>query len=292
MSSSRVWLITGASAGLGLELAKIAASHGDRVIAASRSPEKLKGVLPEGITAARLDHNEPFPQVQAAIKDIIAMHGAVDIVVNNAAYVQTGMVEEATAEETQRQFQANTFGPIGVYRAILPHLRARAAAGTTTLVTIGSMAAWYPMNGCNLYNASKAALRWLVIGLAEEIRPFGVRHCLVEPGFFRTDLLKPDANLAKTAADSRLSDYAETNKNADDAFVNFHGAQLGNPVKGAQIMFDVITSSGVAAGRELPGFLPLGSDAVAEITKTARGTIADVEAWADVAAQSDYPKGQ
>lgn len=294
MTNSRVWLITGASAGLGLELAKIAASQGDRVIAASRSPEKLKGdLLPKGITTARLDHNEPFPQVQAAVKDIIAIHGVVDIVVNNAAYVQTGMVEEATAEETQRQFQANTFGPIAVYRAILPHLRARAAAGSTpTLVTIGSMAAWYPMNGCNLYNASKAALRWLVIGMAEEIRPFGVRHCLVEPGFFRTDLLRPDANIAKTAADSRLSDYAEINKNADDAFVNFHGAQLGNPVKGAQIMYDVVTSSGVAAGRELPGLLPLGSDAVAEITKTAKGTIADVEAWADVAAQSDYPSGQ
>ncbi|KAI8949194.1 hypothetical protein F4801DRAFT_554261 [Xylaria longipes] len=282
--SSRIWLITGASAGFGLELAKVAASRGDRVIAASRSPHKLAG-LP-GITAVRLDHNEPLPQIQAAIKDIIDIYGTVDVIVNNAAYVQTGTVEEATTEETQRQFQANTFGPINVYRALLPHLRAK---GSGTLITIGSMAAWFNMNSCNLYNASKAALRWLAIGLAEEVRPFGIKHCLVEPGFFRTDLLNPDSNFGKTTSEIRIPDYAEVNRNADDAFANFNGTQLGNPVKGVGIIYDVATSSGVAAGRELPGLLPLGSDAVAAITKSAQATVAEVEAWADVAAQSDYP---
>ncbi|KAI0409177.1 hypothetical protein F4802DRAFT_545712 [Xylaria palmicola] len=286
MGAPRVWLITGASSGIGLELAKIAASRGDRVIAATRSPQKLAGL--NGIKPARLDHNEPLPQVQTAIKDIIDIYGNVDIVVNNAAYVQTGTVEETTTEETQRQFQANTFGPINVYRAILPHLRAKRAG---TLVTVGSMAAWYPMNSCNLYNASKAAMRWLVIGLAEEVKSFGIKHCLVEPGFFRTDLLKQDSNLAKTAVETRLSDYAEINKAADDAFVNFHGQQLGNPVKGAEILYDVITSSGLAAGRELPGFLPLGSDANTEITKSAKATIDEIQAWADITSQSDYPQG-
>jgi NAD(P)-dependent dehydrogenase (short-subunit alcohol dehydrogenase family) len=287
MAASRVWLITGASAGIGLELAKIAASRGDRVIAASRSPKKLEGLT--GITAARLDQNESLSQVQAAIKDIVDIYGTVDIVVNNAAYVQTGTVEETTTEETQKQFQANTFGPINVYRAILPHLRSKRSG---TLVTLGSMAAWYPMNSCNLYNASKAALRWVVIGLAEEVKPFGIKHCLVEPGFFRTDLLKPETNFGKTTSETRLSDYAEINKNADEAFGNFHGTQLGNPVKGAQIIYDVITSSGIAAGRDLPGLLPLGSDASTEIAKSANSTIAQIDAWADVAAQSDYQEGK
>ncbi len=287
MAASRVWLITGASAGIGLELAKIAASRGDRVLAASRSPKKLDGL--QGIKAARLDHNEPLEKVQADIKDIIAIYGTVDVVVNNAAYVQTGTVEETTPEETQRQFQANTFGPINVYRAILPHLRSK---GAGTLVTVGSMAAWYPMNSCNLYNASKAALRWLVIGLAEEIKPLGIKHCLVEPGFFRTDLLKPGANFAKTTTQTRVADYSQINKDADNAFADFHGTQLGNPVKGAEIMYDVITSSGIAAGRDLPGLLPLGSDANTELTKSAQGTIDQVKEWAEVAAQSDYPEGK
>lgn len=167
----RVWLISGASTGLGLELAKIAASRGDRVIAASRSPEKIANLA--GITSVRLDHNESLSQVQTAIKDIINIHGTVDIVVNNAAYVQTGTVEETTPEDTFRQFQANTFGPINVYRSILPHMRQKRSG---TLVTIGSMAAWYPMPSCNMYNASKAALRWLTIGMADEVKQFGIQH--------------------------------------------------------------------------------------------------------------------
>ncbi|KAI2766808.1 hypothetical protein DTO012A8_7958 [Penicillium roqueforti] len=165
-TTSRIWLITGTSSGLGQELAKVAAKHGDRVLAATRTPHKLAELesTNPNIKAVYLDHNEPPAQIQAAVETILAVYGTVDIVVNNAAYVQTGMLEEATAEETQRQFQANTFGPLNLYRALLPHLRAK---GSGTLVTIGSMAAWYPMPGCNLYNASKAALRWIGLGLAD-----------------------------------------------------------------------------------------------------------------------------
>ncbi|KAI1744963.1 hypothetical protein F4680DRAFT_171760 [Xylaria scruposa] len=282
--SSRVWLITGASSGFGLELAKVAASRGDRVIAASRSPHKLEGI--PGITAVRLDHNEPLSQVQAAMKDIIDIYGTVDVVVNNAAYVQSGTVEETTPEETQNQFQANVFGPINVYRAILPHLRSKRSG---TLITIGSMAAWFTSNGCNLYNASKVALRLLVTGLAEEVKPFGIKHCLVEPGTFRTDLLKPGSNFAKTASETRIPDYAEVNRTADSVLGGLNGTQLGNPTKGMEIVYDVATSSGVAAGRDWPGFLPLGSDAADIIKNSAKATIDEVEAWADVAAQSDYP---
>ncbi|KAI0554364.1 hypothetical protein F4679DRAFT_525837 [Xylaria curta] len=282
--SSRVWLITGASSGFGLELAKVAASRGERVIAASRSPHKLEGI--PGITAVRLDHNEPLSQVQAAMKDIIDIYGTVDVVVNNAAYVQSGTVEETTPEETQNQFQANVFGPINVYRAILPHLRSKRSG---TLITIGSMAAWFTSNGCNLYNASKVALRLLVTGLAEEVKPFGIKHCLVEPGTFRTDLLKPGSNFAKTASETRISDYAEVNRTADNVLTGLNGTQLGNPTKGMEIIYDIATSSGVAAGRDWPGFLPLGSDAVDIIKNSAKATIDEVEAWADVAAQSDYP---
>ncbi|KAG4219008.1 hypothetical protein PC116_g32512 [Phytophthora cactorum] len=135
---SRVWLITGTSSGFGLELAKVAAAHGDRVLAATRDPSKV-APLP-GVTVVRLDHNEPFEQVRADITKILNIHGTIDVVVNNAAYVQAGTIEEATPEETARQFQANVFGPINVYRAILPHMREKRSG---TLVTIGSMASWY-----------------------------------------------------------------------------------------------------------------------------------------------------
>ncbi|KAK3937960.1 putative oxidoreductase YusZ [Diplogelasinospora grovesii] len=283
MAPKRVWLITGASSGFGLELARVAASQGDAVIATSRIPDKIPKL--HGVTPVALDHNEPLPKLKEAINAIVAIYGTIDIVVNNAAYVQVGTVEESSPEETLRQFQANTFGPINVYRALLPHMRWK---GGGTFVTIGSMAAWYPMNGCNLYNASKAALRWLVIGLAEEIKDFGIRHCLIEPGFFRTGLLTPGANLTSTSPTNRLPAYEKLNAKTDSDFAAFNGNQAGDPVRGARIVYDVVTESGIAAGRELPGFFPLGSDASVEIAKTARNVLEAIKEWGDIASMSDF----
>ncbi|KAJ5915859.1 hypothetical protein N7454_011000 [Penicillium verhagenii] len=285
--TSRIWLITGTSSGLGLELAKVAAQRGDRVLAATRSPHKLAQLESSkpGIKAVYLDHNEPIAQIQAAVENILAVYGTVDIIVNNAAYMQTGTLEETTAEDNQRQFQANTFGPLSLYRALLPHLRAK---GSGTLVTIGSMAAWYPMAGCNLYNASKAALRWLALGLAGEVSQFGIRHCLAEPGFFRTELLNPTANINMTAKGSRLSAYQELNNTTETNFAAFNGAQLGSPVKAAQVIYDITTSTGVAEGKSLPDLLPLGSDASEETAKAASDTLAAIEEWRVISALTDF----
>ncbi|PGH00157.1 hypothetical protein GX51_05970 [Blastomyces parvus] len=289
MASSPVWLITGASSGFGLLLAKHAASHGQRVIAASRNPEKLRFDDAAGIRTAKLDPNQTLEEIKATMKDIVAIYGTIDIVVNNAGYVQTGTLEEVTPEDTFRQFQVNVFGPLNIYRAVLPYLREKKSG---TLVTIGSMAAWYPMASCNLYNASKAALRWLGIGLADEIAPFGIRHCLIEPGFFRTELLNPNANITSTSSTERIPDYAEMNATADGNFAKFHGAQLGDPVKGVEVIYDVITSSGHAAGKDLPEFFALGSDAVTEISKSASQTLACLTEWKEISAISDFPEGQ
>ncbi|KAI0842482.1 hypothetical protein F5Y06DRAFT_292413 [Hypoxylon sp. FL0890] len=224
MPSSRVWLTTGASSGLGLELAKAAASHGDRVIATTRN------------------NNLSAP---TAIDAIIKIHGTVDLVVNNAAYLQTGTVEETSPEETLRQFQANVFG----------HYR--------LLVNVATPS-------CNTHIASKDALRSMVLGMAEEVKQFGIQHMLVEPGLFRTELFHPDTN-------------------ADTMIRAIHGNQLGDPVKEAEIIYDVVTSSGVAAGLQLPAFMPLGSDGYGGIVKSAQSTIDAVREWEDVAKLSDLP---
>ncbi|KXJ90823.1 hypothetical protein Micbo1qcDRAFT_225690 [Microdochium bolleyi] len=279
---TRVWIITGASAGFGLQLAKIAVEAGDTVIAASRNPSKLSEV--KGITPMRLDHNEPFDQVKKDIDAMVALHGRVDVVVNNAAYVQTGTLEETSPEETLNQLQSNVLGPLNVYRAVLPHMR---AAKSGTLVTIGSMNAWLPFNACNLYNMSKAAVRAIGVGIAEEVRPFGIRHCLVEPGAFRTSLLDPSANFAATSGMARLDDYKQINAETDAIFAMINGKQPGDPVKGCQIIYDVVTSTGVAEGREMPEFLPLGSDAVNVIVASVQKVLGQVEEWKDVARQSD-----
>lgn len=286
-AQSRVWLITGCSSGFGLELAKVAASRGDKVLASSRNPDKVD-LDHENIKLVRLNHNEPLDHIKKVVNDLIDVFGTIDIVVNNAGYVQTGTVEEATPEETFKQFQANVFGPLNVYRAVLPHLRAKKSG---TLVTMGSMAAWYPMNSCNLYNMSKAALRWGGIGLAEEVKQFGIKHTLIEPGFFRTSLLKPGANLSGTPTKTRIPEYDELNGTSDDAFKNFHGGQLGDPVKGAEIIYEVVTGTGAAAGRALPGFFPVGSDATEEISKALDKTREDIEAWRETSKLTDFQEG-
>ena len=188
-------------------------------------------------------------------------------------------------EETQLQFQSNVFGPLNVYRAILPHMRGKRAG---ILATVGSMAAWYPMAGCNLYDASKAAMRMVGMGLQSEIAGFGITHCLIEPGFFRTELLNPGANMAQNGKETRLDDYAELNATNEKNFEDFHGNQAGNPVKGAAVIFDVLTGTGVAKGRQVPPFLPLGSDAAAEIVKSAQATIDQVKELKTIAAMSDF----
>ena len=284
----KVWLITGTSSGFGLEIARCAARRGDRVIAASRSPQNIAHLHTEGIKPIRLDPNEPLPQIQAAASDALAVYGTIDVV-NNAAYIHIGVLEELAPEETLQQFQANLFGPLNVYRAILPYLRKK---GCGTPITIGSMGAWFPISGTNLYSSSKAALRMMTLGLAEEVAQFGIKHCLVEPGYFRTALLDPTTNFVGAKYTKRLPAYANIHADTDGKAAAFNGAQLGDPVQGAEIIYNVVNSSGCAAGLEFPGFLPLGSDACDAIQKSASQTLADVDKWRDISSQSDFPKGQ
>lgn len=150
------------------------------------------------------------------------------------------------------------------------------------------MAAWYPMAGCNLYNASKAAMHLISVGLKSETAQFGIQHCLIEPGFFRTALLDPKANIKQTTSGRTISDYEEGNRICDENFVRFNGKQLGDPVKGAAVIYDVITSSGTAEGKGIPSTLALGSDAVTEITKSAQATIDEINEWAAISCLSDF----
>ncbi|KAI0881725.1 uncharacterized protein GGS22DRAFT_191912 [Annulohypoxylon maeteangense] len=296
MSTPLVWLITGATAGFGLELAKVAAERGDRVIGTSRNPSSAAAI--PGVTLARLNHNESLDCVKKDIDAIFATHGPIDIIVNNAAYVQTGTVEELTPEETMRQFQANVFGPVNVYRAVLPHLRAREVSekeveegrfGRGALVTVGSIAAWFRMDSAAAYNAAKAALRQMTIGLAAEVAQFGVRHTLLEPGFYRTELLKPGANFGSTVGGTRIEAYREMNERMDEAFRWFHKNQLGDTRRGCELIYEIVTGTGVAEGRKLPEMVPLGGDAVTEIRRCAGRALDAVDEWEDVARLSDIP---
>ena len=203
-----------------------------------------------------------------------------NILVNRPANINS------SPEETQSQFDANVFGPLNLFRAVLPHMRSKRSG---TLVTIGSMAAWMRFPACNLYDTSKAAVRMISLGLDTEVSPLGIKTCLVEPGYFRTDLLGAQ-NKKATNKSGRIADYTEANKVVEDGLGAAHQNQAGDPVKAAEVMFDVFTSSGVAKGREVPKFLPLGSDAVEEVIKYAQEAIDDCKTWKDIASMTDFPK--
>lgn len=307
MSTPRTWLITGTSSGFGLELAKVVASKGDRVIATSRSLEPTSGtgskvdVLANtpGVERAQLDHNQSLDQVKAAVALIVERYGVPDVVFNNAAYIQRGFLEEASPEATVRQYQANLFGPFNVYRALVPYMRAR---GSGVLVTNGSVTAWFPFRGANLYTSAKSALRNLTLGFAEEVRPFGIQHLLVEPGFFRTALLDPsvgniggeqqEAPKASEPGHGLLSAYEEQKQAVDATLASYDGAQQGDPVRGCELLFEVITSTGRAEGRELPAWMPLGSDACGLIKGVLEDALRVVNEWESLAVQTDFPKEQ
>ncbi|KAL6872129.1 hypothetical protein J3F83DRAFT_635861 [Trichoderma novae-zelandiae] len=281
----QTWLITGASSGLGLHLALVAAKQGNKVVATTRSPDKAQGITDKNIKVARLDQNEPLEQIKADMDAIISAHGPIDVVVNCAAYVHTGIIEDLTPEDTYAQFHTNVFGAINVYRAVLPHLRSKRSG---TLVTIGSMAAWFVHPAASLYNASKAALRWLSFGLASEVKHLDIKHLLVEPGRFRTDLLKQTGNFRTSNGSDGIEDYREISEAVKANIAREDNKQPGDPVKGAQVIYDVVTSSGVAKGKEMPSFLPLGPDAVQEITAAAQAAIDVCQEWREIASSTDY----
>lgn len=190
MTSGTV-LITGASSGIGRASAALFARRGWRVAATMRTPHDD---LPEGrVIAPRLDVTDP-DSIAAAVAETRAAFGPIDVVVNNAGFAVNGPVEATTKAQRGRQFEVNLFGPIAVMDAVLPEMRAR---GTGTIVNVSSVAGRIGLPGAPLYHASKFALEGLTEAMRFELRPFGVRLKLVEPGAIATDFLTRSAEWAE-----------------------------------------------------------------------------------------------
>ncbi|KAK7459579.1 hypothetical protein VKT23_009561 [Stygiomarasmius scandens] len=141
MSSQLVWLITGTSTGIGRDLTLLALKRGDKVIATARgrSLSKLEELKAQGADTLELDVGWPLERLQQLAKDAVAIHGRVDVLVNNAGYFLVGALEENSAEETLQQFNTNVFGALNVTRAFLPHMRERKYG---TIVWAGSIVGW------------------------------------------------------------------------------------------------------------------------------------------------------
>jgi NAD(P)-dependent dehydrogenase (short-subunit alcohol dehydrogenase family) len=263
------WFITGASRGLGAEIARAALRRGHTVALAVRNtdglPEDLRThdrTLPVSLDVTATDSIGP------AVQEVVDRYGGIDVLVNNAGRGLLGAVEEVTDAEARSLFDLNVFGLVNVTRAVLPHMR-RAATGT--LVHIGSRSGYEGEPGVGLYCASKFAVAGISEALSVELEPFGIHSTVVEPGVMRTDFL--DASSLSLPA-GRLPDYDDTPAHTTLDWVDeANHTQLGDPTRSAELIVDV-----VASGKP-PRRLPVGPDAVERLEVTLDRLRDELEPW-------------
>lgn len=277
MSESRVVLITGAGRGLGVDLARAALDAGHRVVATARDADRVTRALgaTENLLAVSLDITDPVA-VQAGIAAAVDRFGRVDVLINNAGNFYAGFFEEITAEDFRAQLDTNLFGPLNVTRAVLPVMRAQRSG---VVVTISSTAGLIGQEFCSAYAASKFALEGFMESLAPEVAPFGVRTMVVEPGFFRTDLLSPEST---RYAASSIADYTERTEQTVEAWNGMNGQQGGDPAKLATALVGLATSD------DPPVRWVAGADAVTGVEQKARDLLAQVDAHRELSSSLSH----
>jgi NAD(P)-dependent dehydrogenase (short-subunit alcohol dehydrogenase family) len=256
MSQTRVWLITGSNSGFGTQLVKQILARGDKVVATARNPANLSHLSETGAHLLKLDVTSPLPDLHALAKDAVSVYGRIDVLINNAGYIQMGTVEESSPELTFQQFNTNVFGLLNVSRAFLPYMRAQRSG---TIVNIGSIGGYEGAIGFGLYNASKFAVAAMSDSMRREVEQFGIEVYTIEPGYFATSLLTPGhLGLNPNAS---IPDYEKTNKDSVGLFQATSGNQMGDPRKGAARIIEAVTHEGLAKGKKIPHRLVLGKDA-------------------------------
>jgi NAD(P)-dependent dehydrogenase (short-subunit alcohol dehydrogenase family) len=268
MSEQKVWFITGAGRGLGVDIAKAALAAGHAVVATARNAESVTKVLGEHdeLLAVDLDVTDPTA-AQAAVAATVERFGRLDVVVNNAGSFQAGFFEEMTPEAFRAQIETTLFGPVNITRAALPQLRAQRSGLVVTISSTAGIAS--PAEFTTSYAASKFGVEGFMEALAPEIAPFGINTMLVEPGFFRTELLSPQST---QYAKPSIEDYAKRTKQTIEAWKGMHGRQGGDPAKLADALVKL------AALDEPPVRFAAGADAVAIFEQKANQLLTQVEA--------------
>ncbi|MEN0053410.1 MAG: oxidoreductase [Mucilaginibacter sp.] len=281
MKTQKVWFITGASKGFGLEIAKAALTAGDKVVATVRTnAEQLKSVLAneDNALVVTLDVTKN-DQVQQGVQDAINKFGRVDVLVNNAGYGLLAATEEASDEEVRKQYDTNVFGLLNVTRAILPHMREQRSGHIINISSLFGYTASIP--GFGLYGSTKFAVEGITEGLALEVKPLGIHVTAAAPGLFRTNFASAESyQSSKTILDA----YQETVGHIRGIITHVDGNQPGDPSKLAQVIIKL------AASENPPIHLPIGSDAVASFRTKTEQAGKEVDEWESVSNSTDYPK--
>src|SRR3954454_12046118 len=276
---SRTWLITGSSRGFGRELARVALEDGDQVVATARRPEQLKDLVAEygdNVRVFALDVTEPAA-AREAVAFAVREFGGLDVVANNAGYANSAPIEDTAEDDFRAQVEANFFGVVNVTRAALPVFREQGSGHFLQFSSVGGRVGGSP--GLGAYQAAKFAVEGFSEVLNAEVKPFGVKVTIVEPGAFRTDWGGSSMRLAEVHPD-----YDSTVGEMNRYRVATDGTQPGDPARAARIIVEVVGSD------DPPRRLLLGAGAVAQARDAATQRAAELEQWADLSATADFPQ--
>ena len=277
MTEKKVWLVTGAGRGLGVDIAKAALAAGHAVVATGRDAAKVAAAVGHHDNLLAIQLNVTRPQdAQAAVAAAVAQFGRIDILVNNAGNFFAGFFEELSPEQVRNQIETLLFGPMNVTRAALPVMREQRSG---LLLTLSSTAGIAGQLFCTAYAAAKFGIEGWMESLAPEIAPFGIRTMLVEPGFFRTELL---ANDSTTYAQPTIDDYAERTKEIVATWKSMDGKQSGDPAKLADALVKLV------ALEEPPTRFAAGADAMQTFEAKANTLLAQARAHRELSVSLAY----
>jgi NAD(P)-dependent dehydrogenase (short-subunit alcohol dehydrogenase family) len=274
---SKVWLVTGSASGLGRNIAEAVLALGDRLVATARDPRRLEDLVKkygDQIRTAPLDvtdEREAYAAVQAAVDAF----GRLDVVVNNAGYADIAPFEQLSAERFKAVVDTNFYGVVYVCRAAIPIMRKQKSGCILQISSVGGRLA---RPGNSPYHAAKWAVGGFTESLAQELAPFGVKVCALEPGGMRTNW----GARANQDTPDLLPDYEPSVGSVVKALESYWGHETSDPVKVAQVILRL------AAADRLPEHLLLGSDAAKNAGDAEATRAADAERWRDISVSTDF----
>ncbi|MEO3816673.1 oxidoreductase [Plantactinospora sp. B24E8] len=274
---TRTWLVTGSSRGLGRELCREILIRGDNLLATARQPDQLADLADQYGDQVRpypLDVTDPAA-ARAAVEAAVQTFGRLDVVANNAGYANSAPIEETPDDDFRAQVETNFFGVVNVTKAALPILRTQRSGYLLQFSSVGGRVGGTP--GLAAYQSAKFAVEGFSEVLANEVKPFGIRVTIVEPGAFRTDWGGSSMRIAEVG-----EDYRQTVGRIHDFRREMDGKQAGDPTRAARILVDLVDMAAP------PLRLLLGSDAVQLTEQSAKARAQETTAWADLSRSTDF----
>jgi NAD(P)-dependent dehydrogenase (short-subunit alcohol dehydrogenase family) len=272
MTDKKIWFVTGAARGMGVDIAKAALGAGHAVVATARNPDAVTAAVgtQEDLLAVQLDITDPA-SVDAAVESAVERFGRIDVLVNNAGNFYAGYFEEISPAQMRAQIDTNLFGPMNVTRAILPVMRWQRAGH---VVTISSTAGLIGQEFVVAYAASKFGVEGWMESLRFDVEPFGIRTTVVEPGFFRTELLVEGSSTIWP--ELSIDDYTGRTESTIAAWRSMNGQQGGDPAKLAAALVTITELD------DPPLRFVAGADAVAAVEQKAHDLLAQIDAHRDL----------